>query len=291
MRGCFCGLLALTTVMVLPVFGQRTAAAPRHSTQLQVPYTTEFKDTNVRTLANGTTITSESTEVRAVDSKGRTLVSMTGFVASGGQKRKTYVTVTDPVAGTSTSWISPGTRATVSTLHKHQSVPSGCFVFYPATPDSTSDASASSETSEPDRGDADKSASGAARSSSGPVPGGARPEQSVFTTVEEDLGTATIQGVKARGKRITRITPVGKAGNDVPLVSTEESWIATELGPDSPALRHDTDDPQFGKSTRELVNLSLEEPGLSTFLPPEGYEVVNITSEKMQPAPCPKALK
>ncbi|MGA3372690.1 MAG: hypothetical protein ABSC48_13120 [Terracidiphilus sp.] len=277
--------------MALPTFGQGTAQAPRRSMQSQVPYTMEFKDTRVKTLANGTTIASESTEVRAVDSKGRILVSTTGFVASGGQKRKTFVTVTDPVAGTSTSWTSPGASATVSTLHKHQSLLSGCFVFYPAMPDSTSDAPAGGETSKPDRGVTDKPASGAARSSIGFVPGGVRPEQPVFATVIEDLGTATIQGVKAHGKRITRTTPVGKAGNDVPLVSTEESWIATELGPESPALRHDTDDPEFGQSTRELVYLSLDEPDLSTFLPPEGYEIVNITSKEMQPAPCPKELK
>jgi hypothetical protein len=51
-------------------------------------YTAESKTTSVQTLANGTTITRESTEVRAVDSELRTLDTRTEspFPAEGGDR-------------------------------------------------------------------------------------------------------------------------------------------------------------------------------------------------------------
>jgi hypothetical protein len=87
----------------------------------------------------------------------------------------------------------------------------------------------------------------------------------------EDLGTATIQGVEARGQRWTTITPVGQIGNDRELVSTNEVWAAVNLGI---PMREVNDSPQGGKTTTEVVRLDLSEPPLSTFQPPEGYEVV-----------------
>ena len=104
----------------------------------------------------------------------------------------------------------------------------------------------------------------------------------------EDLGTMTIQGVEALGQRFTWTTPAGAMGNDRPMVYTQESWITTGDNPRSLNVRQVSDDPQAGKSTTELQSLSLEEPDLSVFQSPEGYEIV---TQEVHSAACPKELK
>lgn len=116
---------------------------------------------------------------------------------------------------------------------------------------------------------------------SGPI---VAPRSAPMRPVREDLGTDTIMGVEVRGTRITITTPVGRIGNDQPLVRTEERWSAPSLG--GLTLRDINNDPQSGKSTRELVNLDLSEPDPSTFQPPEGYEVV---TEEMHQVACQTA--
>jgi len=104
----------------------------------------------------------------------------------------------------------------------------------------------------------------------------------------EDLGTATIQGVEAHGKRFTWTIPAGATGNDKPMVHTQEDWFTTGDNPRELNVRHVNEDPESGKSTTELESLSLEDPDLSVFQPPEGYEIV---TEEVHSAPCPKELK
>ena len=62
----------------------------------QQPYTAEFKITRVQTLANGTTITKESTEIDARDSAARTLRSTTEQTPSGSRTSWTLADVNDP---------------------------------------------------------------------------------------------------------------------------------------------------------------------------------------------------
>ena len=95
-----------------------------------------------------------------------------------------------------------------------------------------------------------------------------------------DLGSISIQGVEAHGRRITRTIAVGEVGNDQTIVAYEENWIAPSLGLE---LRQNTEDPRTGKRTRELVNLTLEEPDPSLFQPPAGY---NVTTEEMHQVDC-----
>jgi hypothetical protein len=49
-------------------------------------------------------------------------------------------------------------------------------------------------------------------------------------------------------------------------------------------LREISDDPQSGRTTRELVRLDQREPDEATFRPPAGYEIVNRTTEQIT---CP----
>src|SRR5208337_3392361 len=98
MRGSVCGVLALIAGLALPVFGQNNATRPKRSKQPPVPYRAEFRNTIVRTLANGTTVTLESSEVLAGDSLGRTMSSSTDFSRGRDGELITRVVVRDPVA-------------------------------------------------------------------------------------------------------------------------------------------------------------------------------------------------
>lgn len=68
----------------------------------KAPYTAEYKIMHVQTLADGTTITQETTEVTALDAQGRRMSSTT--TASGDHAPVTRFMVYDPVARTQTFW-------------------------------------------------------------------------------------------------------------------------------------------------------------------------------------------
>lgn len=93
----------------------RTSTTAAHVTVAKTPYTADYRITQVQTLADGTTITRETTESTAVDSQGRRMTSTT-FAASVNQTQKTEFHVFDPVARSFTRWSSPGKRATVSQM-------------------------------------------------------------------------------------------------------------------------------------------------------------------------------
>jgi hypothetical protein len=218
------------------------APAPR------LPYTAEYKNTRVQTLANGSTITHESTEVVALDSQGRRMTSTTNIPLSGDQTQRTMVTVFDPVARTNSNWTVPGKKATVMAMPVPGAPRTSCATS--TTPVLLA-----------------------------PSPGVQRQQPTV-----EDLGTETIQGVEARGRRITTTTPAGAIGNDAPLVSTTETWTAIAPGLRGLMARNVIDNPQSGKTARELTNFTQAEPDPSVFQPPSDYEIVN------KPAPgsvCP----
>jgi len=207
----------------------------------KTPYTAEYKVTQVQTLADGTTITRETTEVKALDSQGRRMTATT--ITSGDRAPTTHVMVYDPVARTQTFWHSPGKVAHVLQM----SVPAAERHCLTITRDDVSVVS-------------------------GP--------KAKYTS--EDLGTESIQGIEARGRRYTTTIPAGGAGNDAPLVSTSERWTALTVGLNGLVVRDISDDPRRGKTTRELTNLTQGDPDPTTFQPPEGYEVVTKDSSGCQ---------
>jgi hypothetical protein len=256
------------------------------------PYTVELKTTTVHSLANGTTITRESTEIRAEDSQHRSLFSHTHAFPIGGRQRiSTMVHIEDPVEGTRITWDSLKEEATVLRLppkdQQHgcwQSDSGNMRIDYgPARPVSGGQTGVTSSspvvvsmggTSEtvPANQAADISSVGVGggMGSIGALAAGS-PRLAHNPPQAEDLGTAIIEGVEVRGRRFTQTIPAGQIGNDQPLVSTTESWTAPNLGI---ALRSVRDDPQSGKSTTEVVRVDLSDPPLSTFQPPEGYRVI-----------------
>ncbi len=267
----------------LPASAQLVSSAANGSVP-SLPYTAEFRTTRVQTLANGATITRETREVRARDAQGQTMMAITPIPAVDGEKTFTTVHV-DLADRTVIDWNSGSRRARV--LHMQPMGSGGCWSSEPSN-DSTTVAVT------PPRAEAGGGVVGGTlgAGSGGGFAGSVQlpdvPPQSLrqapIKPQREDLGTDTIMGVEVKGFRITHTTPPGRIGNDVPLVRTEEIWTAPSLG--GMVLREITDDPQSGKSTRELVSLDLSEPDPSVFAPPEGYEVVD---EQMHPVPCQSA--
>ena len=250
-----CGVLLLVAACALQAAGQaqktRTTtvemANPAHAAQL--PYTAEYKITRVQTLAGGATISHESTEVVAVDSQGRRMTATTTVPTSGDQTPRTHVSVFDPVARTNSNWSVPGQKATVMAMP-------------PPTPGRNCQSTAVAP---------------ATSASLAPRIERTKPEV-------EELGTETIQGIEAHGRRTIFTTPAGAIGNDEPLVRTSEMWTAVAPGLRGLMVREVTDDPQSGKMTKEMSNLTQAEPDASVFDPPAGYEIEN------KDAPVPSCI-
>jgi len=283
MRLCVRGVLAVWSVgsLALPVFGQvsiSTAATGHRAIQ---PYTAEFKITSERTLANGTTITQESTERQVKDAEGRTL-TVTITPANEQRPEHSFYHVYDPVARTNSNWSTPGTRATVDQMPP---------LPQPGQRQASCWTTSTEATSGPnERTDGISVVAGGIGVGGGstfapaatriPTAGTARLGTTNKDFTREDLGTQTIQGVVAKGTRTTRTTPAGAIGNDAPLVRTSEIWQATSLGL---VVREVTDDPQNGKRSKELVELSQEAPDPASFQPPQDYAV---TLHEIHEIPC-----
>jgi hypothetical protein len=270
------------TVLAMPSTGQtstRQVSTSQATTLCKVDpaahrrytaFTAEFKITNVQTLADGTTITRESTEVVALDSQGRHMTSTTNVQGVNGSEPITHVNVNDPVANTQMNWNSRTKKATGYKLPAPEQR-NGCW--------STDSGDFRSEwNTAPPRGNVVQIGATARG-----VPPATVPVEMLRQSPppREDLGTAMIQGLEAHGYRTTRTIPIGEVGNDEPIVTTQEYWVAP--GFERP-VREISDDPRSGKRTRELANLTLSEPDLTTFQPPEGYEVV---TEELHQVPCP----
>ena len=86
----------------------------------------------------------------------------------------------------------------------------------------------------------------------------------------EDLGTQTIEGVSAQGKRETVTIPAGQIGNERPIEIVTETWFSPELH--TMVLRKHSD-PRMGDSTFRLTDIKRNEPDAALFQPPAGAKV------------------
>src|SRR5579864_406588 len=86
----------------------------------------------------------------------------------------------------------------------------------------------------------------------------------------EDLGTQTVEGVSAQGKRETVTIPAGQIGNERPIEIVTETWFSPELH--TMVLRKHSD-PRMGDSTYRLTDIKRNEPDASLFQPPPGTKV------------------
>jgi hypothetical protein len=96
------------------------------------------------------------------------------------------------------------------------------------------------------------------------------PDQAGAAPAVEDLGARMIEGVEAKGVKITRTIPAGQIGNDRPIEIVFERWTSEELGLDVMTKRSD---PRFAETTYRLTNLQRTEPLPGLFEPPPDYTV------------------
>jgi hypothetical protein len=212
------------------------------------PYTAEFKTTIVQTLANGATITHESTEKTAMDSVGRSFSSTTQETPEYGREPQVNANVNNPVEGTQSRWNSREKKAIITKLPRAEDR-QGCWAD--------------------DEGVRRIAYGGGSHPAPQPTPFAAQRREDRKI---EDLGTTTIEGVEAIGHRTTTTIPPGEVGNDQPLVITDESWWSQGTG-FGLLLRSVREDPRTGTTTREVTRLDQGEPDPSLFDPPQGYEV------------------
>jgi hypothetical protein len=88
----------------------------------------------------------------------------------------------------------------------------------------------------------------------------------------EDLGTQEINGVTATGKRVTVTIPANTIGNQLPIVSTNETWYSPEL---KTIVQSKRDDPRFGENTFSLTNIQKGEPPADLFQVPSDYTITS----------------
>jgi hypothetical protein len=89
-------------------------------------------------------------------------------------------------------------------------------------------------------------------------------------TTTQDLGTRTIEGVRAQGTRTTTTIPTGAIGNVRPIEIVSERWFSAELQMPVLITRRD---PRNGETTYRLTNILRGEQPDWLFTVPAGYEV------------------
>ncbi|HEX9254610.1 MAG TPA: hypothetical protein VF938_03655 [Candidatus Angelobacter sp.] len=99
---------------------------------------------------------------------------------------------------------------------------------------------------------------------------GQQSKESAEQVKHEDLGTQTIEGVSAQGKRETVTIPAGQIGNERPIEIVTETWFSPDLH--TMVLRKHSD-PRMGDSTYRLTDIKRAEPDASLFQPPAGTKV------------------
>jgi hypothetical protein len=184
------------------LLAERGPAPPPHQFH---PYIAEFRITHVQSLADGTTITSEGTEIRARDSAGITTQSNTNESWHLGRMLGTSGSVHDTDGTILANWYSVTKDGHVFKMPPKEQR-HGCWQ------------------------------SRSVRMEWDQAPRTAPPPQIVFNPVTRaaeqvpspvqrsrpnihELGSILIQGVEAHGQRITRIIAAGEVDNDQTIVT------------------------------------------------------------------------
>jgi hypothetical protein len=95
-------------------------------------------------------------------------------------------------------------------------------------------------------------------------------KESAEQVKHEVLGTQTIEGVSAEGKRETVTIPADQIGNERAIEIVSETWYSPELH--TVVLRKHSD-PRMGETTFRLTEIKRNEPDASLFQPPAGTKV------------------
>lgn len=96
----------------------------------------------------------------------------------------------------------------------------------------------------------------------------------VGETKSDDLGTQTLEGVAVQGVRRTTTIPAGRMGNERPIVTVMERWMAPDL---QVLVQSTRTDPRSGTNTYKLTNINRGEPSPTLFQAPPDYTLKDIT--------------
>jgi hypothetical protein len=233
------------------------------------PFSATITNESVQTLSDGTHITQSSSGSTARDSQGRTrqdtpLPTIGNLSASDAPH---IVIIHDPVAGTSYTL-----NLTDKTAWKNPMPP-----MAPMPPGGTASGVAVSSTTVSTNTVYVRTGDGPPLPPDAPLP---PPGAQVFfqkrlaedagDVTTEDLGTQTMEGVTVTGTRTTQTIPVGKIGNDRPIVITTEVWTSPDL---KTTVLSKRSDPRMGDQTFKLTNIQRAEPDSSLFTVPSDFKV------------------
>ena len=104
------------------------------------------------------------------------------------------------------------------------------------------------------------------------VSNGSRPfhAEPVTQSVSEELSPQVVNGILAKGTRITMTIPAGTFGNDREIKVVHERWYSDAL---QVLLKTTNSDPRFGVTTYELTNVIQAAPDPSLFQVPADYRL------------------
>ncbi|HLY93122.1 MAG TPA: hypothetical protein VKQ89_07700 [Candidatus Angelobacter sp.] len=218
------------------------------------PYTATAVTESTQTLADGNRIVNKSSGFVARDSQGRTRREMTlhriGPLDVNGPKPTFFIN--DPV--THTQYVVTGNEAT-KIVKSEGTWNQGLPIF--TTRRIERNGVVSEKTVVNGQVSGEKVAAG-------------HWEEGSRQVKHEDLGTQTIEGVSAQGRRETVTIPAGQIGNERPLELVTEIWTSPEL---HTVIMRRHSDPRMGESVFRLTDIKLGEPDSSLFLPPPGTKI------------------
>jgi hypothetical protein len=229
-----------------------------------LPYSATRKTTLVQKLADGTTITQQTSTKEARDSQGRTRTETKPFgLTNSSQVDFTHVSVNDPIARTWITWTTQSKQATLMHLPEPREM-----ISRPRQPTVP-------QTVQPTFGaTANAASTDVVTVRNTAAQPGQHPEFH-----RENLGGKVIGNLYAEGVRTTTTLPAGMMGNDRPIVTVSETWTSPDL---KIVLLQTTDDPRSGLHTIEVTDLDRNEPDPSLFQVPAGYTIKEQSSNQLQ---------
>jgi hypothetical protein len=200
-------------------------------------------------FADGNSVNTTTTALKARDSQGRTSVTETVTpAAASGKAPYTRTIITDPVAGFRYE-LNSATMIAVQTRMPRpgRGEPAGS---------TSSSASAAVRTAMP-----------------GPTLGTVTRQNGAIVTTSSN-GTATVNGVLATHTLVTEVIPAGAIGNANPITTTRTTYVSPDL---KLPVQIKTVDPRVGTTDMELTGISTGEPGAAMFAVPAGYTIKKET--------------
>lgn len=252
------------------------------------PYSARSITESTQTLADGNRITQRNEAVVYRDSEGRTRREQTlsdiGPLQAGAPV--TMINIYDPVAGKSyvldpnerTAREIPQFKMAIAQLRdKLEAAKAGLETFNVAVP---APGSASESVSTVSLG-VDRDVTVIHRSDDGrqevrvieSAPGAVAvfpPGTTGMYESAEELGEQVLEGLLAKGTRMTDTIPAGTIGNERQIDVVTERWYSEAI--EAMVLQRFSD-PRVGETTHRLVNVVLGEPSPDLFQVPQGYEV------------------